>query len=134
MTTTNEHTERAELIRDLERTAKEIAQAWHNGWGNVCLQAAALLEAQPAEQRVTPEMFKALQDNLDVIARSHNRHVEIGEKYGLNDEAQPAEQTMAVWGEDLRKCRDCADFGPICPNSGKPCGGDQPAILKKQAS
>lgn len=21
------------------------------------------------------------------------------------------------------QCRDCADFGPVCPNSGKPCGG-----------
>ena len=21
-------------------------------------------------------------------------------------------------------CRDCADFGPICPNTGKPCGGE----------
>lgn len=25
---------------------------------------------------------------------------------------------------DAQPCRDCADFGPVCPNTGKPCGGD----------
>lgn len=35
--------------------------------------------------------------------------------------AQPLEH-----GGDRRKCRDCADFGPICPNDGRPCA-EQPA-------
>lgn len=26
------------------------------------------------------------------------------------------------------KCRDCADDGPVCPNSGMPCGGREKAI------
>lgn len=29
----------------------------------------------------------------------------------------------STWPDEGQKCRDCADFGPICPNSGKPCGG-----------
>ncbi len=29
----------------------------------------------------------------------------------------------STWPDEEPKCRDCADFGPICPNSGKPCGG-----------
>ncbi|WP_295855253.1 hypothetical protein [uncultured Xylophilus sp.] len=29
-------------------------------------------------------------------------------------------------GKSEPKCRDCADFGPICPNSGKPCGSVAP--------
>jgi hypothetical protein len=26
------------------------------------------------------------------------------------------------------RCRDCADCGPVCPNSGLPCGGKDKAI------
>jgi hypothetical protein len=29
--------------------------------------------------------------------------------------------------DEGQKCRDCADFGAICPNSGQPCGASAPA-------
>lgn len=34
----------------------------------------------------------------------------------------------ATEGARRPMCRDCADFGPICPNSGKPCASPAPAV------
>lgn len=31
-------------------------------------------------------------------------------------------ESLAAEYDDAPKCRDCADFGPICPSSGRPCG------------
>jgi hypothetical protein len=42
----------------------------------------------------------------------------------------PAEKQAAPSGEDKPKCRDCADFGPICPNSGRPCATPAPQDTK----
>lgn len=57
--------------------------------------AAALVKLtqgqEPVSPRVTPEMLAELQHNLDVVAKAHNKHIEIGQKYSLTDPA-PSQQ------------------------------------------
>lgn len=42
----------------------------------------------------------------------------------------------ALEQEELRleldqRCHDCADFGPLCPNTGRPCGGSFEPVARK---
>jgi len=62
--------------------------------------AAALVKLTQGQElvspRVSPEMFAELQHNLDVVAKAHNKHIEIGHKYSLTDPAPSRQEGEIV--------------------------------------
>lgn len=61
--------------------------------------------------------------------RSHP-HEDMGE--ACQRKTEEARAVSAARQASRPLCRDCADFGPICPNSGRPCGGTDAAPRAEQ--
>ena len=77
---------------------------------------------------------RSLLSTVEDALQEFRRYIADGYKYELRalyttpptpQVPAPSQQPAASVGP---KCRDCADFGPICPNNGKPCDSQkQPA-------
>lgn len=46
---------------------------------------------------------------------------------------QPKDDLVNPLGQIVNRpmCRDCADFGPICPDTGKACGDTRPPLKQR---
>lgn len=75
--------------------------------------AQRLYERNQAERTKTPE--ERVADEVNRRALWEMLH---GPLAAHPHEAAPTEL------DERRKCRDCADFGPTCPNTGEPCEGE----------
>jgi hypothetical protein len=91
---------------------------------------------QPAQQDTALSAFDlAVATELPCVSTVEYNSHEICKWFAANVRKRlaatpPAEKQAAPSGEDKPKCRDCADFGPICPNSGRPCATPAPQDTK----
>lgn len=79
--------------------------------GHGTMRKGVPLRTLVARMKVLYEM--ATGENADKVA---------GRTLQQRQELFQSSTLAAVAGHDAQPCRDCADFGPICPSSGRPCG------------
>lgn len=100
--------ERDRVIADLQRAANEIAQAGHNGWGNTCMQAAALLEADGKAGGEAIGEFVGIPDGPNgeiqtVFIELYDQSVRVpGRKiYTRPQQAAQVAQPLTVWFDQM---------------------------------
>jgi len=125
--------ERTQVIADLKRASKEIADAGHNGWGNTCMQAAALLssDAKPASEQHPDD--KA----VDFFAQTMRAKMKKQREKGYGGwESCPTERLQKMLVEHIAKgdpvdvanfammlyCRGDSTAGPACEPVAVPQG------------
>lgn len=69
---------------------------------------------------VGDSQFESWYQEYDPINKGNKQRLRDAYAAGMGDPAARGAEEHTSQPRPM--CRDCADYGPICPNSGKPCG------------
>lgn len=91
--------ERADVVSDLQRAAIEIASAGHAGWGNICQQAAALLQsdARSVGEMTDEQIAKFYEQARYTGFTTKETYTNFARAILASAKAQPSKTAQAGW-------------------------------------